>query len=267
MTVGEFLKSATHKLIGSDISTARLDCLVLLEDAMNIDRANLIAHPETIIPSLQEVKLNKKIVQRSSHTPLAYLRGKVEFYGRDFKVNRNVLVPRPETEEIIDLLLKINLASAKIADIGTGSGCIGITASLELPASSVDLYDISPEALRVARQNTAELNAPINIYEGNLLKNLRNDYDIILANLPYVPDGYPVNLAAQQEPPLALFAGDDGMEAYRDFWHQVNNLKNKPQYIITESLRQQHEFHSTLANSHGYKLFNTSGLAQAYTLK
>lgn len=267
MTVGEFIKSASLKLAENDISTARLDCLVLLEDAIGTDRANLIAHPEIEIHTLTEVKLNNKITQRSQHMPLAYIRGSVEFYGRDFKVDKSVLVPRPETEEIINLLIKINPQSAKIADIGTGSGCAGITASVEIPKASVDLYDISPDAIAVARKNATKLNAKVNIYEGNLLTNLQDDYDIILANLPYVPTGYPVNLAAQKEPPLALFGGEDGMNLYRDFWIQISNLKNKPRYIITESLLHQHVINSNLANSQGYKLLESAGLAQAYTLE
>lgn len=268
MTVGEFIKTGSQKLANSGIPTARLDCLVLLEDALGTDRANLIAHPELEINASTEVSLNNKIVQRSKHTPLAYIRGKVEFYGRSFKVNKTVLIPRPETEEIINLLLKIKPdPSVKIADIGTGSGCIGITAWLEMPNLSVDLYDISPEALSVARQNAVGLKAEVNLYEGDLLKNLRHEYDVILANLPYVPNDFPVNQAAKNEPPLALFAGDDGMGLYRDFWDQVGNLNYKPKYVITESLPQQHNLNSSLAKAQGYKLAETAGLVQAYALK
>lgn len=268
MTVGDFIKAGSQKLSSSGIDTARLDCLILLEDTLGTDRANLIAHPEMEIVPSTEVELNNKIVQRSKHTPLAYIRGRVEFYGRNFKIDKHVLVPRPETEEIINLLLNIKSEpSAKIADIGTGSGCIGITAWLEMPNSLVDLYDISPKALDLARQNAINLKANVNLYEGDLLKTLRHKYDIILANLPYVPNDYPINQAAKNEPALALFAGNDGMDLYRDFWSQAGNLSHKPSYIITESLAQQHDLNSSLAWEQGYKLVETAGLAQAYALK
>lgn len=268
MTVGQFLYSSTQKLRNSGITSARLDCLILLEDSLLIDRANLIAHPEKEIPPLTEVELNNKIVQRSQHTPLAYIRGKVEFFNRQFSVNSDVLVPRPETEDIINLTLKVDINKAvKIADIGTGSGCIGISAALELPNAQVDLYDISPKALEVARHNALSLNAQIHVFKSDLLNGLHQDYDIILTNLPYVPDNHPINQAAGMEPRLALFAGNDGMDLYRKLWQQIGLLRIRPAYIITESLKFQHKLNSHLANSQGYVPVETVGLAQAFKLK
>src|SRR6266508_1210490 len=109
MTTYEFLKSATARLKQAGIASARLDTLVLLEDALGQDRARLLAHPESKIPHSTEVALNTKIAQRATHVPLAYIRGKAEFYGREFAIDKHVLVPRPETETMIDLLKKLPL--------------------------------------------------------------------------------------------------------------------------------------------------------------
>lgn len=265
MNTGQFLKTATKELSDSGIETARLDVLVLLEDSLGVDRSILLAHPETSISSQTEVELNKKIIQRSQHTPLAYIRGKVEFYGRPFKITNDVLVPRPETEAIIDLLLNIKVAPRKIADIGTGSGCIGITAALELNAAC-DLYDISDQALAVARQNAQELNATARLLKSNLLDDLKDDYEVILTNLPYVPENYKINQAASHEPELALFSGSDGMDLYRQFWQQINNLPSKPGHIITESFPSQHLQNKSLAELAGYRQADTLGFAQHFKL-
>jgi len=268
MNVGQFLQTATKKLTDSGIQTARLDALVLLEDTLNVDRSLLIAHPETEISTPTEVKLNNKIVQRSQHLPLAYIRGKTEFYGRQFTVNDYVLVPRPETEAIIDLLLKIKPWPKKIADIGTGSGCIGITAALELNASC-DLYDISQKALDVAKKNADKLNASVRTFRSDLLSDLsdRNEYEVILANLPYVPDDYKINQAAGHEPQLALFAGADGMDLYRKFWEQISRFSTKPRHVITESFPDQHPLNTDLADKAGFIIVDTLDFAQNFKLK
>lgn len=265
MNTGQFLKAATQKLSDSAIQTARLDTLVLLEDYLNIDRSLILAHPETEIPAQTEVELNKKIVQRSQHIPLAHIRGKVEFYGRLFQVNPDVLVPRPETEAIIDLLLKIKPSPKKIADIGTGSGCIGITAALELNASA-DLYDISDKALKVAGHNAQQLNAHARVFKSELLVDLKDNYDVILANLPYVPNNYNVNAAARHEPEIALFAGDDGMDLYRKFWQQISKINPKPEHVITESFPNQHLQNTSWAEQVGYQQIETLDFAQHFKL-
>src|SRR5256885_12647046 len=145
MTIGEFLKTTAAALQQAGIESARLDMLILLEDELRQDRAVLLAHPEREIPAPIFARLYKKRTQREGHIPLAYIRGKAPFYGRNFVVNEHTLVPRPETEIMIVLLKKLaaglvpGTRPLRIADIGTGSGILGITACLELPGSSVDL--------------------------------------------------------------------------------------------------------------------------------
>lgn len=268
MTVGSFLTDATADLKQAGIQTARLDCLVLLEDELNQNRAHLLAHPETPLSAGQVERLRAKVARRRRHEPLAYIRGKAAFYGRDFAITTHVLVPRPETETIIDLLKALHLhlpLGSRLADIGTGSGCLGITAALELPGVTADLYDIDAEALACARQNTRTYNLPLRTYHEDLLEHaLSRNYNVLLANLPYVPVDYTVNEAARHEPPLALFAGTEGLDTYRRFWTQLGGSRNKPAHVLTEALPAQHESLQQLARAAGYQLADTRDFIQYF---
>jgi hypothetical protein len=115
MTIGDWLRTATNQLNDAGIATGRLDCLVLLEDALGYDRAWLLSHPEQELQRSELKKLNTKIVQRVQHIPLAYIRGHAEFYGREFAVNEHTLVPRPETETMLDMLKRIRNMEADVA--------------------------------------------------------------------------------------------------------------------------------------------------------
>ncbi len=265
MTVQEFLTQATHELQDAGIETARLDCLVMLEDTLLINRANVLAHPETIIDSKQMTTLNNFVTQRKQHLPLAYIRGKAAFYGRNFVVNDHVLVPRPETETMIELLQKLPLpATPTFIDLGCGSGCIGITAALEITHALVTLSDIDASAIAIATQNAQALGAQIAVLQQDLLTNTTQDYDVILANLPYVPTGYPINQAAGHEPALALFAGTDGLDLYHRMWQQIAGLKHQPSYVLTEALPEQHNPLGQLAKAAGYNLVQSDGFIQVF---
>jgi release factor glutamine methyltransferase len=255
MTADEFLKNTTAELHQSGIATARLDCLILLEDELGQNRAHLLAHPETELTPAQLHRLQAKIARRVGHEPLAYIRGRAMFYGREFAVSPHVLVPRPESETMIDMLKALPLPpQARVADIGTGTGCLGITAALELPGAKVDLYDIDGAALVCARRNIRAHKLALDTYQENLLEHAAGrPYDVLLANLPYVPDDYPVNDAARHEPPRALFAGADGLDVYRRFWAQLGSSAHKPAHILTEALPAQHADMQHLARDVGYK--------------
>ncbi|HEU4914854.1 MAG TPA: peptide chain release factor N(5)-glutamine methyltransferase [Candidatus Saccharimonadales bacterium] len=266
MTVQEFLATNIADLKKAGIQTPRLDCLVLLEDVLGRDRANLLAHTEDVIPRSKIILLNKFITQRKKHVPLAYIRGKAAFYGRDFMVNPHVLVPRPETESIIELAKELRIRGARVADVGCGSGCIGITFALEVPGNEVTLIDIDEGALHVSMNNAAKYAAGVWFCQNDLLKGIPGAFDVILANLPYVPEEYQVNQAATHEPALALFAGSDGLDLYRSFWEQLASSRKKPRFAITESLLEQHQSLAELAKTAGYHLMKTDGLAQLFQI-
>lgn len=275
MNIQTWLTTQTAVLKEAGVSTARLDCLVLLSDELQKDKSWLLSHSDYELQGSEIENLNTKIVQRSQHVPLAYLRGHAEFYGREFFVNSHTLVPRPETETIIDLLKRLVSSgfansSATCADIGTGSGAIAITAKLELPTLHVIATDIDAECLNTAARNAQSLQAEATFLHGNLLEPLGeqktgNIPDIILANLPYVPDNFQINTAATHEPRHALFGGADGLDLYRELFEQIQQNGWKPQYILAESLPPQHEVLAGIAKAAGYRLEQTDDFIQLFT--
>lgn len=265
MDVGTWLHDATQELLSAGIETARLDCLVLLEDLLNKNRTHLLAHPEETLTNAQLDTLKHHIVRRATHEPLAYIRGHTEFYGRTFLVDINVLEPRPESETMIEMLLATALpAHPYIADMGTGSGALGITAALELPATRVDLIDIDHAALAVAEKNVNMFSIKSKLIQNDLLTNMSPHYDVILANLPYVPDNFHINPAAQAEPRIAIFGGPDGLDLYRQMFAQIGQLPHKPAFVFTESLPPQHEILELLAKDSGFNMTARNDFIQRF---
>ncbi|HMH30848.1 MAG TPA: HemK/PrmC family methyltransferase [Methylomirabilota bacterium] len=266
MTVKDCLGQAQKQLDKSGIGTARLDALVLLEDVTGKDRTWLLANPETEILSKQVSELKKLLAKRLKHVPLAYIRGRTEFYGREFVISPAVLEPRPESETMIDLFKKLpNLPTqAHIADIGAGSGALGITAALELPNSLVDLIEIDPEAFKIAKINVDKFTLPLKVLEADLLKQSEQNYDVLLCNLPYVPDDYQINRAALHEPHIAIFGGTDGLDLYRKLFDQLQIQAKQPLYILSESLPPQHDSLAKIALNAGYELDKEDDFIQVF---
>jgi release factor glutamine methyltransferase len=266
MNVQLWLSDAQVKLEAAGISTARLDALVLLEDALGMNRANLLAHPDIEITTATQNVLTEQLTRRAGHEPLAFIRGKTEFYGREFVVNQAVLEPRPESEAMISLLLGYtDLGPAlRIADVGTGSGALGITAKLELPESSVDLLEIDDDAIKVAKTNVIKLTTGISVFRTDLLEGSANNYDVLLCNLPYVPDEYEINTAASHEPAIALFGGPDGLDLYRKLLEQLEYTQKRPLLILCESLASQHAALKELFATHGYREDTEEDFIQAF---
>lgn len=272
MKIQTWLKNSIPTLKEAEIDSARLDCLVLLENTLKKRRDWILAHDDELLSQSQLEELNKSITQRESHIPLAYIIGSKEFYGRSFTVSEDVLIPRPESEDMITLLLSLPLSSYGknpiILDIGTGSGILAVTAQLEISQAVVVATDISEEALKLAKQNAINLHAPVQFYTADLLDlpDALNP-DIVLTNLPYVPNDLITSEEITKEPSLALFSGNDGLTHYAKFWHQVALMPDKPQVIITESLQNQHADLNNLALTAGYTLKNTLNLAQLFALQ
>jgi release factor glutamine methyltransferase len=270
MTIQQWLSDTYAQFKNAGIETTRLDSLVLLSDELGHDKSWILGHPEYKLQGSGIETLNTKIAQRLQHTPLAYIRGKVDFYGREFVINEHVLVPRPESESIIELLKALpNTQKISTAiDIGTGSGVLAITAKLELPALRVIAIDIEKPCLQLAQQNARQLSVEIELLQGNLLMPLHdisiNRQTVLICNLPYVPTGHPVNQAATHEPHIALYGGVDGLRLYKKLCMQLELLSSMPEYIITESLVSQHAELTRLFSCNGYKMRVTDGLAQCF---
>lgn len=266
MKLETWLVESTAKLTKAGIGSARLDCLILLEDILQKDRGYLLAHPETELTPEQLNKLNRGIRQRTQHIPLAYIRGFTEFYGRRFLVNKNVLEPRIESEAMIELLKILKLPKKPmIADIGTGSGAIGITAKLELPSAEVDLYDIDSNCLAVSKHNAHLHELNLQVYKRDLLNRPARKYDVILANLPYVPDNWQINEAAAMEPRIAIFGGADGLDHYRRMFAQLAKQAHPAHFVFTECLPPQHAALAQIAADNGYILKATQDFIQVFS--
>ena len=261
MTIQEWLDVASFKLQAIS-ETPRLDAEILLSYDLSESRAWLLAHTnETLFVS---GKLMDSLNRRLQSEPIAYIIGRQEFYGRVFKVTQHVLVPRPESESIIELGKIYTDKQSRIADIGCGSGALGISLALEAGVGSADFYDIDPRALSVAKTNAKHYTIAGTYYKNDLLENCHESYDIVLANLPYVPETYEINNAAAHEPRHALFGGADGLELYRRLFSQLSSLPSTPAVVITESLPFQQPKLRAIARTNNYFEKDTAGLVQVF---
>lgn len=346
VNIQTWLRKASEKLANVNIATNTLDAQVLLADLLKVDKSWLHAHPEFELSKQQQTKLDAQVTRRINHEPLAYIRGRQEFYGREFCVSPDTLTPRPETETMIEVFkeqmkygvrgkeyedeLQATLSSEKgamsneeapkniistpvlrqstsyslppttpiqIIDVGTGSGCIIITAALELNTQYSTLsaqftgLDISLKALQIAQINATKHKANVDFKEFDLridpLYSLLTPHSslIILANLPYVPNDFHINLAASHEPPFAIFGGADGLDYYRLLFEQLSREsgamsqeklqtpRSKPLpnsvpnaiTIITESLPPQHTELEMIAQASGFKLQETRDFIQVFS--
>jgi release factor glutamine methyltransferase len=192
-----------------------LDARALLAHQLGLPRERLIAHPGMEIAAPAADTFRAAVRRRRAGEPLAYLLGEKEFYGRPFVVTPDVLVPRPETELLVDLALAQLRArpASRVLDLGTGSGCIAITLALEQPAARVVATDASLAALAVARTNAKRLGASVDWLAGDWYGALQGPraFDLIVANPPYVAAGDPCLAALRFEPAAALTDGDNGL--------------------------------------------------------
>jgi release factor glutamine methyltransferase len=224
MTMESWLRKAETRLgAGPHPERARRDAETLLLHLIQRDRAFLIAHPEEALSAEGVVRYYALVERRASGEPLQYITGEQEFYGLPFHVNHNVLIPRPETEGLVERVLELAAGFARphIVDVGTGSGAIAVTLAAKLPEATVTAIDISDAALAVARTN-AERNGVadrIRFTQGDLLAPFAaGSFEIVVSNPPYVPEADRAMLAVEvrdHEPPMALFAGEDGLAIYR----------------------------------------------------
>lgn len=212
------------------------------------------------LPDLELLKNKYKnnfeeiIKKIESGYPVQYLIGNVEFYNSIIKVNENVLIPRFETEVLVDKTInyakkKFN-KKIKIIDLGTGSGCIAIALAKELDAN-VDALDISESALEVARDNAKKNNVEINFVNQNMEDSLDNNYDIIISNPPYIPnDGFVEKIVKENEPNIALFAPNKGLYFYEEILKKHLNNLNKPGLIAFEIGDNQEEDLKIILNNY-----------------
>ena len=187
---------------------------------------------------LKDKTLDEGIELLNKGIPVQYIVGNVDFYGYNFKVNENVLIPRFETEELVEKTIKyINKYLNKkvdILDLGTGSGCIAITLKKELDCN-VDAVDISPKALEIAKLNAKNNNVDITFYEGDMLNPINKKYDVIISNPPYIAYNEEImDIVKNNEPHTALYAEDNGLKYYKDIISNANKYLKEKSIIAFE---------------------------------
>lgn len=265
ITVDAWLHKDSEILADAMIPSARLDAEIILAHTLRRNRTWLHAHGDELIdPRLLDI-LNARIQLRLERVPVAYIVGHKEFYGRLFDVRPGVLIPRPESEAIITLLDEIVTTTPQtLVDVGTGSGCLGITAKLEFPTLQVTLIDIDRPALTVAKKNAEKLGADVSILKSNLLTNYPLTANIVLANLPYVDRSWATSPETRHEPSLALYARKDGLALIEQLIRQLPSRLTPDAFVILESDPRQHELVAHYAQAHQFSLIKTDGFIQLY---
>ncbi len=209
MTIREWLSLATQKLPGD---SPELEAQVLLARSLGVDRSWLLAHRDDALP--EAVMAEAWLKRRVAREPLAYILGDREFYGRTFRVTPDVLIPRQETELLVDIA--VQRRPDTLLDLGTGSGCLAVTIALELPDCRVTGSDISARALPLAQENGARLGASVEWVESDWFANITGTFDLVVSNPPYVGPQEPLEPELTDwEPHLALYAEEGGLAAYR----------------------------------------------------
>lgn len=241
-TIKTALGVAIHRLNAAGCETPRLDAELLLAHTLGQERPWLYTHPDQPLTDQTRNTFLDLIARRQQREPVAYLTGHKAFYGLEFLVTPEVLIPRPETELIVELLLANYPAPPPplhIADIGTGSGCLAVTLAKHLPQAIICAVDASTQALAVARQNAdrhgvAERST---FWLGDLLAPLAQSFDVIVSNPPYVSEAELAATAPEvrrYEPPLALVAGPDGLAVIRRLLPEAKTKLNSPGLLLVE---------------------------------
>lgn len=215
---------------------------ILLAEILRCDRAALFAYPEMQLAPRQEGRFQEVVARRKKNEPLAYILGHKEFFGLDFTVDKRVLIPRPETEDLVEAILKEvrQIKKPVIVDVGTGSGCIIVSLAKNLPEAHLIAIDVSFKAMEIAKRNAQKhgVENKITFLRGNLLKCLpiKTSVDVVAANLPYVKLNSYHKLDPQifYEPKLALIGGKTGMEMYERLFEQAKKFLKTSGKIIYE---------------------------------
>lgn len=206
---------------------------ILLAELLNKNPLELLNYLDYKVNIELSNKYKEELLALKNGKPLQYVIGNVNFYGIKYYINENVLIPRFETEELVENTINYIKKNFNypidIVDLGCGSGVIGLTLEKKISTKSVDLIDISPKALTVTKKNIINLNSRANIMENNFLENINKKYDVIISNPPYIKTDEQIeNIVKENEPHIALYGGIEGLDCYKEILKNINNnLKEK----------------------------------------
>ena len=238
MTLEQVLRQAREELTRQKIDDAALEAEVLLRHATGLSRSQLYIEFGREVSGDEERRFQGFVARRAGGEPAAYITGQREFYGLDFCVDRRVLIPRPESELLVDQAIELGRKGARsFADIGTGSGCIAISIAIGLPQAIVYATDLSRDALDVALVNCRKHGVAerITLLQGDLAGPLPGPFDVIVANLPYVRQSQLASVNTHgYEPSLALDGGEDGLDRVRSLTDQVASKLNPGGCLLLE---------------------------------
>ena len=267
MTVAAALAWAVPALTAAGVDTPRLDAQLLLAWTLKARREDLVRDPDRLLTDRERLIWEKAVFLRTERRPLPYITGEAWFYGRPFKINRAVLIPRPETEDLAQAALEkySNGPAPRLADIGTGSGCLAVTLALERPGARVWATDLSADALKLARKNVAryEVGERVTLSQGDLLGPLPPDlrFEVIVSNPPYVTEAELPGLQPEvrdYEPVLALSgeagaAGADGTALHRRLLADAPAHLAPGGWLLMEVGQGQAEAVAQAAHDSGYE--------------
>ncbi len=259
MRIDAALRDARSRLASSP--SAALDAEVLLCHVLGQSRTFLFTWPERELDARQQSLFDALLLRRESGEPVAHLTGEREFFGRSFRVTPDTLIPRPDTETLIEAVLCLPLpAQARVVDLGTGTGAIGITLALEQPGWQVTLVDLSDAALQVANHNAEQLKAPVQCLQGSWLAPCEGRFDLIVSNPPYI-DGADHHLQegdVRFEPRSALVAEDHGLADLAEIVGQASGKLEDGGWLMLEHGFDQGEAVRQLLADAGFQHVRTA---------
>lgn len=255
MTYREAVEFGTKCLTDAGVPDAALDAWYLLQMICKIERSYYYVHGEEDITQDAQKEYEIAVQKRAEHIPLQYIIGEQEFMGLRFKVNSNVLIPRQDTETLVEQVLKIVKPGMKVLDLCTGSGCVLISVLKNAPELTGMGSDISKTALLVAKENAKLHEVDAEWVRSDLFDNITETFDVIMANPPYIPTGEILSLMPEVrdfEPENALDGGADGLDFYRKIAGQVKDYLNPGGYVYMEIGYDQGEAVSELMRNAGF---------------
>lgn len=264
MDIRTAIAQGAELLANGGLRDARLTSQVLLAHALQRDRTYLYTHPGRELTSVEWIHFGRYLHERLSGKPIQHILKRTEFYGRHFRVTPDVLIPRPESEHVVERALAVAPDAHRIADVCTGSGILAITLALELKSDAVIASDVSAAALAVARTNAAALEAPVEFVQCDLMESLDGPYDLIVANPPYIPSALIETLEPEvrdHDPRIALDGGADGLEAYRRLIPQARERLIPGGWLVMEIGFDQGESVPALFNAGWSEMKVTNDLA------
>jgi len=237
MTVGTAVLQGTRLLEEAAVDSPRLTAEVLLCYAMRVERAWLYAHPERELSEVEWLHYGRYLHERLQGKPTQYITGRQEFYGREFRVTPDALIPRHETEHVVEAVLHMSLKPRRLLDVGTGSGALAVTLALETGAQAW-ATDLSPAAVAVAAANAGRLGAAVAFVACDLMAAIAGGtMDLVVSNPPYVPAGQRHGLQKEVrdwEPHLALFGGETGFELYDRIIEEAPRVLRPGGWLVME---------------------------------